>query len=491
MSKLHTPAPLPETKKLALANGTSGLIAWDVDMTIPLTAFTQAGLEFQDKTSRSPPPPDISKVFAMPTLFPQDPVPPSDLAADFTPPKKTPKSSTTSSKATKTPRDSTVLSAPAPCYEFERDTTGTRLSSAGLKSYAAATAAWETKRDKHIDSRSACITFVLACLTPATITAVQNHPNIKRVLGDFDLIGLRLIIESILLPTSSTRSIDSLSAIINLKQGDHSTSVESYFSAFTQCSDDVHTVFGSVDHPGFIKTSDLLKALFLNGVHKDYKPWFDHVTTTSTDLDVQALIDSLRQFDQRERAYSKRNGGDDPDRPAGGTAKANKAAAILSLVTSSASDNPQPIKYPKHDNDFRTPTHPHSRHPGNHTGPAKPDDPDVIANGCCTWCYRNGWIVTNHPTFKCIDFVWYCEDKKLPAPTAVTHPNLRLGVPAALSAPPVPPVDPAPPPTVAATAPHPISAINTVASQSHRAHALLSTLACDNRASALACIADR
>ena len=116
MSKITVPAPLHETKRLSMANGSSGLIAWDGDMAIPLTSFGQAGREFQDKVDRSPLAPDISKVFDLPALSPQAPAPPSDLAADFTPSKKASKTATKS----KSPLGTTVPQAPALCYEFER-----------------------------------------------------------------------------------------------------------------------------------------------------------------------------------------------------------------------------------------------------------------------------------------------------------------------------------------------------------------------------------
>ena len=53
-SVTSSPPPLADAMKLDQTKGSGGKALWDSDMKIPLSAFSDAGLEFQDEVDRTP-----------------------------------------------------------------------------------------------------------------------------------------------------------------------------------------------------------------------------------------------------------------------------------------------------------------------------------------------------------------------------------------------------------------------------------------------------
>ena len=485
MSKKGSPTAISDGKKLDHTKGSGGLISWLNEMVILLATIPHAGQEFLDKTDRSPPKPNINKMFEFPSTDSTPPPLEIDVAAST--PAKTRSKSTP--KKSKTPKSVESF------FEFERDDDGA-LTSAGRKAWMKATTAHQEKVEDLEEHRSECVAFVISCLSAATVVAIKNVPAIASVLAQSDVIGLRAIIDSVCMPLNSLRPVDSLHSLMNLKH-DASKGVESFIHDFTQCSEDVRTIFSTVENPGYIALEPLLVAVLLNSVSKEFKPWLDQIATHTTNLNeltVLGLQDSMRQHAARELAFTKRHGG-----PAGksdtsaaaaakAAAKANRAAAGTALATPGSASTRGP-KYETADESMLTKEHPYRRVRGNHTGPAKLTDPSVTTYGCCAHCWANGWIITNHGTNNCHDLIWLCKQLGTPAPTASTHPNHR---PAAIA--PATPAAAVPAPAAAAVAPAaPISAVNTVspsgaAAQAASANALLSSLSNSNRFHALAAV---
>ena len=228
---------------------------------------------------------------------------------------------------------------------------------------------------------------------------LEADPRWKDIVNLQDCFHLRLAIIEKITPKACIRSLDSLSDLMDCKQGNmpHSTWTSTIQNCMLAFSQD----FADSIHPECIDPKKLLSALILR--HTNQKDFVKNLLlNTSTDLGSLQPSDLLSDLSNYQRntntlSYSSKAATKSTPQSTSNNniSRSNAQAGSHSLSTQYPASNGG---LPLHNPSLLTISNPHSRPPGNLTLPtSKPK------GKYCTHCYKNGYYFTSHEADKCHD----------------------------------------------------------------------------------------
>ena len=287
---------------------------------------------------------------------------------------------------------------PTPTWKYDHESP-TRLSDRGHTEFIRDRERQQKLIDEYGTQTRDVFTHVLACLSPSTLTTITNRTEYAANRDSTNLIGLRSLLFTISAAPTVMRSFACVQKAVTTIQGNLTT--ENYRHALSVNMLEVATLLEHPDNPGFIKTADLEKTLFVNGLNNAFKPLLDQLILSPVsfaDLTHADICDKAAAFEQNQHNYTTRHS---PNNNSNNNSNNNintpaKHPAGHKTTTQKNPDNNnrqpanQALSTASTTTSQWTPAHPHTRPPGNGSGPGRSNQPH------CTHCAKNGHVFNNH-----------------------------------------------------------------------------------------------
>ena len=282
---------------------------------------------------------------------------------------------------------------PLPTQKYDHES-ATRLSDRGHKEFSRDRDRQQDKIDQYDMQTRHVFSHVLACLSPSTLTAITNRPEFAAHRDSTNLIGLRSLIFTLSAAPTVMRSFACVQKAVTTTQGNLTT--EQYRHALSVNMLEVATLLEDPAKPGFIKTADLEKTLFVNGLNNSFKPLLEQLflspvafaTLTHTDICDKAAAFEQNQLNYTTRHSASNNNNTPAKHPAGHKTTTQKNPD--NNINNNRQPANQALSTASTPTSQWTPAHPHSRPPGNGSGPGRSTQPH------CTHCAKNGHVFNNH-----------------------------------------------------------------------------------------------
>ena len=407
----------PVKSQLATKDASGGYTVWLALICNHLLAFGSAVLAtFKNKLSKAPREPSPGDL--RPETRPA-PVPPSLDHRLFTP--------TPSSPAADDHPPAGGGGAPAapPAgpsdvfrskFLYDRDAEG-YLSAAGLVKFDLDCATYAKDKKDHDQAQAAAFQFIFSTLDDSVKTALSVIPTWSDVRDNADLLGLRLLLDSIFVNNTTSHSTVSVKLLHSLIQTEKQSAAD-YVKQYRDVMENVLGVFGSVEHPGTIDPNKLGISCFLAGIHPNHQGFVEKFSDLQPNIatvkDSTACDQFLYWSQQQANIRASRSGSNtntNSNNNSNNNNNSKKAAGTPTVGSFAAPVGGGRIKIPI-DSSLFTATNPFSRARGDGTGnTAKPH---------CAHCILNGHVY-GHSTDECHDLKKYRSDIAK-SPTAVFTP---------------------------------------------------------------------
>ena len=195
-------------------------------------------------------------------------------------------------------------------FLYDRDAEG-YLSAAGLVKYDLDCATYAKDKKDYDQAQAAAFQFVFSTLDVSVKTALSVIPAWTDVRDNADLLGLRLLLDSIFVNNTTSHSTVSVKLLNSLIQTDKQSAAD-YVKMFRETVDNVVGVFGSKEFPGQIDPNKLGISCFLAGIHPNNQAFVEKFSDLAPNIDAVQSSTACDQFlywsQQRANIRASRTG---------------------------------------------------------------------------------------------------------------------------------------------------------------------------------------